>query len=516
MSRYGPQSVTPNLSGPLLADALSSIGTAIGERRRRRQVEADRAVRDREQAAADYGRGIRTGTPPSEDVRIGLPDVNAGLAGVPSSADLSRELRGGDSIHNTLEAPPAPANNPLTTLPSNADLSRSLRGAPSGTSAPATAAPADNPMAEYFPGLSDAILNQSIPQRPASVLNDTPAADARDNAIVHPGAWDAATRSFGGGPLQMATAERHANAGRTITLPSSSPRYAPLDESHYLDTFHTPEAERDRDRQSQAELAAELRRMDIAARGNQALTLEDRRQQGRVNLRDRINSSQILGILTRGDVQATNDAARDTRRGDQQAAHDARVTTRQEALGQRPITATQREHNAITAADGVIAASNGSYDDALDWLRNTDEGQAAAGAGLQPRHLYAALGKYQNLTTSQAISLERGTMGQEPVGAVGSVRTTRDIVTGKGKPGSTPSKPAGSTDPLRRPPAAPAATPAPSTPPAAVAAPAGPAAPAKDPSARARELQAQGKSREDILRIMKGEGFNVIDTGRKP
>lgn len=182
----------------------------------------------------------------------------------------------------------------------------------------------------------------------------------------------------------------------------TTPRFEQVRPDLYYDRDQSPAGERRADRDAQLRAAADYRRGDIRARGDEAKDLERLRQSGRMAVRDKINAAGATNIMLREQQRAERGGA--------------------------AMTSGQREANAMKSADGIIGASNGNYDDAIDWLTNTPEGQAAAKAGLEPRHLYSALGKYIGQTTAAATRLQTGPAGLEPGESTAAVATTRNKV----------------------------------------------------------------------------------------
>lgn len=398
MGRYSP-TVLPDFGGEGFANDLARAFDSYDTRKRRTQQDRER-TEDRARAAETsdlsyFEHGGRRGTPPVERGRtVELPAE----PNIPTSLDFSFDRQ-------------TPAAGPLDEDAFGQGFAQELASAGPSARANRQASPLETPQDFSTPA-------RGLP------------------AQRHPGAFDPNTRSFGGSPAQFQTAARAAS--RSVDLGPTG-RYTPIDDSHYIDESATPSAERQADRLTQMQVAAAFRDNDIRTRNEGALSLEQLRQQGRQQLRDKINSAQVTQILMRGEQQGKN-----------QAAHDSRVTTRQVSIGARPATAGQREANAMKAAEGVIAASQGDYNAAVDWLENTQEGGSAKTAGLERRHLYAALGKYEQNVTNRAVSLQTGTMGVEPAKAVENVTTTRSTVRGGKDPKSTPTASAAATDAAAR------------------------------------------------------------------
>lgn len=188
----------------------------------------------------------------------------------------------------------------------------------------------------------------------------------------------------------------------------------------YYDREESPAGIARADRAATREDNQAARAHEIGLRSTAAANLEGMRQRGRLELRDKINQAGILAIQTRGAEQRRTDVARGST-----------------AAG-RGQTANSREANALKIAEGVIVAAGGKYDDAVDWLENTPEGQDAAKNGLAKRHLYAQLGRFIAGTTKQAVSLQTGTMGVDPEKAVQQVETTRDRVSAGARSAAAP------------------------------------------------------------------------------
>lgn len=244
-------------------------------------------------------------------------------------------------------------------------------------------------------------------------------------------------------------------------------------EGLYFDRELSPEGEARADRQATREdnqaaraheikLRAEETRRTEGDRQSGRLALEQLRQEGRNALRDKINAAGIVQIKARGEQQRQTNAAKP----------GAGSTV-------RPQTAGQRESNAMKMADGVIQAANGSYDDAVDWLTNTPEGQSAGTNGLEKRHLYAALGKYIKGTATEAGRLQTSAGLYTPEESTDMVQKTRQGVT---------------------PPRRPAAPGAPAPKPAA-GAPGGGAPKRTIGKAQMDSLLARGYKREDLAKV---------------
>lgn len=204
------------------------------------------------------------------------------------------------------------------------------------------------------------------------------------------------------------------------------PRFEQVKDGLYVDNTATPRAEAARDRSAQTRAAADYRRGDIRARGDEAADLERARQggredlerlkqQGREKVRDKIDAAGVNAIVLKEKERA--------------------------ARGGTAATEGQRETNAMKVAAGIIAANDGDYNAATDWLTNTEEGQSAAnapGVKLERRHLYAALGTYEKSLTDRAVSLQTGVMGAQPGVAAGNVKRTRTAVSTGDAPRMTP------------------------------------------------------------------------------
>lgn len=128
--------------------------------------------------------------------------------------------------------------------------------------------------------------------------------DGRDLAATHPGAFDVATRQFGGSDLQLATAAAHTNGPASRPGPDApapapaqagqpgqpaptgpmgqpqmpqlpqptGPRYSAIDRTHYIDNTETPAAVAERTRMQeqtyQLQLADYIRRTDPSYQAN--------------------------------------------------------------------------------------------------------------------------------------------------------------------------------------------------------------------------------------------------------
>jgi hypothetical protein len=111
----------------------------------------------------------------------------------------------------------------------------------------------------------------------------------------------------------------------------------------------------------------------------------------------------------------------------------------------KQMTGNMLETSMEKAAQGLIAQTNGSYDDAEAFLNNTVEGKALRDAGLKPQHLLYARAQYVNGATNQAVRLQSGAAGLAPTKAVDAVRMTRNLV-GGGAGGNTSTSPARATN----------------------------------------------------------------------
>lgn len=274
------------------------------------------------------------------------------------------------------------------------------------------------------------------------------------------------------------------------------PRYIQLrpdtatQEGSYIDTEATPRAEAARDRAAQLKAAADYRRGDIGARGNEALDLERARQGGREDLE---------GVRARNRAQLDADRATERARlaGIVHDFRTAEIGTRGAQGGGKQPTPTQREALNSKIADRLVQEHNGDVAPALDLL-TSDDGVTERRYGLSRSHLIAAQGRYLQKREAAAEGIFKSGMAK-------SIDEARGMLDrgAQPPPGASPTSPAA---PVPRVQAAPVAAP-----------PAAPAvAPKVDPSTRARVLRASGRSNAEILRIMKSEGYDVVDSTTRP
>jgi hypothetical protein len=238
MSRYGPPAYTEDRSGDILANALLNVGTTLAAGRRQKRAEALQAE-DRKVAAEDRTRRIA-----NEDRTLAehladrnrqgfanaLTDYNAGVRNGPIPNEMVSEA----------EPDPPTGNDRFATM---------LAGEPRPLTPPTYEPPTQPEHA--MPGDQFAQMLNTVPSTPRSAAATGAPSEDRVHAATHPGAFDPATRQFGGSPLQQATAAQHVNA--------RSSRYVPLDEGHYLDTTATPEARNRAAAESAADAASKRR-----------------------------------------------------------------------------------------------------------------------------------------------------------------------------------------------------------------------------------------------------------------
>jgi hypothetical protein len=258
MSRFSPSVAPEPIDLGAVAQAFAQMKDRRRQRKREDQLDVEHAEdRGRAREAQDlayYDRGGRRGKPPAEDARtVTLP----GEFTLPNTLDFGV----GDT--------PA-ASSPLDPDAFSEALGRELqRGGPTGSAPPASTSPLTT-----TPNFSD-------------VTRDT-----RTPASRHPGAFDPATRTFGGGPAQFATTAAAANSrrpdpwsaaggARTEQLGPTG-KYTVIDDNHYIDETATPAAERAAQREQETLLAAALRGDDITQRAQQQITLERERQEARL------------------------------------------------------------------------------------------------------------------------------------------------------------------------------------------------------------------------------------------
>lgn len=437
MSRFSP-GVLPHAYDPGYPDLAGALASAFaGDYERKRQAKIDDEARLGHDVSM-YEHGVRTGAMPSDDMTITSIGWEA-LGGRRGAGSGGGWVAEGPPLH--------PGHTAMDEDPRDYGLDRPAFDPRLSAGALSGAFQAAGPAPTLQGSASTTGLASAFGDRAKSRALDGGDANAGDDmasrapaAAVHPGAFDPATRQFGGAPSQQMTAVLHAQgapggapAGPTsTTLRNTNPRYARLDDAHYIDTFHTPEAERDRDRQEQAQIAATYRQADIALRGQQATDLEGAKQRGRLELRDKINTELANDIRLRGSIAGENQAAHDAR------ARGTAITVagmRSGGAGARGSAASDANHR--FAADGVIRAAGGDYKAAADWLNNTPEGQQAKQNGLLEHHLYEAQGRYFGHVTDQGVRLEAGASALNPGEAIGAVNETGAAVRGAARPGSS-------------------------------------------------------------------------------
>jgi hypothetical protein len=387
VSRYGPSVLPQSFDLSQLSDAF------LEGRDRKRRRRRDDATDARAQESHDleyYERGGRRGPTPDEPSRrVTIP----GAPDIPETLDFGTD--------DDVQDPPSARSALLPGSFDAALMAELTRGGPTGS------------------GADQGFRTPLTPQ-----LQDQGFRKPSTPAQRHPGAFDPATQTFGGSPLQMAVTAGSAAAKRGEQQIDLGPtgRYTTIDDNHYIDEFATPRHERAQDREAQLALSAAFRSSDITQRGDAAIALETLRQQGRQNLRDRMSAAALAAIQARGvEQRRTNEA--DPRPGRRAAAGGAG--------GVKPQTGNSREANAIRMADGVVSAAGGSYDAAVEWLESTEEGRSAQLNGLEKRHLYAALGKYLNAATDAATRMQTGASALEPEEAVQAQAQTRAAIAGR-------------------------------------------------------------------------------------
>lgn len=258
MPYYGPR-VLPETPG---TDAWRGVvdGAKLASELQRqdrldKETQLDREIQRQQQ-------GVRRGTAPAEGpTSVTVPDVPT--FGAPDPATLGRVLSGG-------LGPAAPHATPPFAAPSDGDWTRGIGAGGRMVEQNGITGVPSTSTGHVFGDGSD--------------LGSPGQAPRRDQAQLHPGAFDPTTRTFGGSPLQQQIAQQHAagrgavaSPGRTVALPNSNPRYAQLDEGHFVDNLHTSAAERERERMDQAEFQRSLRGEDRAD-ALQAAELERRRK----------------------------------------------------------------------------------------------------------------------------------------------------------------------------------------------------------------------------------------------
>lgn len=281
-SRYGPPVFVPDETGQILGNAISGAASTFVQRRRQKKLDQE----------AEAQRKFEQNRETESDARAKHEsDVRDFMAGLRPGAPPT-SIR-----HDTIPAADF-------TPPSSADLSAHLRGAPlPGQTQPAAVDAFSPPTGREFasmianPGVTPT-TRRSMPGGGATM------SDGRDTAPTHPGAFDVATRQFGGSPLQLATAAAQTNgtaqpaaAPTTFNIPYTDPRYQPFDATHYLDTTQTPEAR-----------AQALRETDPAYRANLEHTQAETellRGGGRKTLRTAMVNGQPADVTVneRGDVE---------------------------------------------------------------------------------------------------------------------------------------------------------------------------------------------------------------------
>jgi hypothetical protein len=260
MGRFSP-TVLPDYGTDALAAAFARTLDTVDRRRRQSKLDTehaeDRARAKEMQDLSFYERGGRRGAPPAEDAR-------------------SVTLPGEFDIPDTLDFGLGPTRTPAAASPLETDafseaLGRELqRGGPTGSGARASTSPLTT-----APNFSDAAPSNT-----------------RTPASRHPGAFDPASRTFGGAPAQFATTAAAAKSrrpdpwstaggARTESLGPTG-RYTVMDDDHYIDETATPAAERAAEREQQTLLSAALRGDDVLQRATQQIALERARQEGRI------------------------------------------------------------------------------------------------------------------------------------------------------------------------------------------------------------------------------------------
>lgn len=173
------------------------------------------------------------------------------------------------------------------------------------------------------------------------------------------------------------------------------------------------------------------------------------------------------------------------------------------AIG-RGMTGNQRNAFNLQTARGMLEMNGGDINTTVENFRNTPEDQRPE--GMTEDHFVAAYGQYIKGATGQILSTQRAMGGSIPESAA-----ARDSAVTAVKPPTLLSPPPGAGPK----PGAGAKPKAAVTPPAAGAkADTTKAAPTKAPMDRAKELQAAGKTRDEILTIMRDEGYSVIDSSK--
>jgi hypothetical protein len=357
MSRYSPTVLeTPGYSlGQALLEGVDSFRAERRQKKADQQRDEDRELDRRTKEIGHAKEGFRPGTAP-----VDAPDP-ADMGDALAVDEVPSSIRQGRMTPRNLQ--PAPTFDPR-----------------------ALAQEFESPELEQLP----AAMTTNRPELFKGPMMAPPA--PAPAAATHPGAFNPGTRSFG--PPAAAAA------------PPAPSRYTPVD-GGYIDEEATPRAESARDRAFQLQLAGEMRRGDIQERGQQQTSLEDQKQAGRVTLRNSINDNRLVNTALAALLRMQGQEQHDTRAGAQSREHDNRVGARGGSGGGAG-AANARERNAMTLGERIIEASNGSYDNAVDWLENTDEGRAAAANGLSRQHLYAGLGSFMKNQQRLATGMQSG------------------------------------------------------------------------------------------------------------
>lgn len=161
----------------------------------------------------------------------------------------------------------------------------------------------------------------------------------------------------------------------------------------------------------------------------------------------------------------------------------------------KAMTGNQREQSAFKSAEGLLTqvrSQGGTVDDAIEDLNNSPEGEAYRKSGVEERHLRFAEAQRVLKGTKEGLSMQK-TLGMGADESVAAIDSTSRLIAGPKSKKPTAAAPA--------PKAAPARTP-------------GAKAPTVPPMDRAKQLMKEKKSRQDILRIMREEGYNVVDSSR--
>lgn len=218
MGRYSP-TIVPDFGGEGFSDALARAFEQRDLRKRRETLDDERR---KQQRIENAGRGVFEGPLPPDPGNTSITLDRP--ATVPPDLDLAHAFD-----------PHAPASAPASPLDSeNFDAALSTefaRGGPTGSP---------------FRGAGTG--------QPASPLQEQPDFSQQSRGMpapIHPGAFDPATRTFGGSPAQFAAAQQHtertqsrtpdAAPGRSVNLGPTG-RYRRIDDTHYIDETATPEA----------------------------------------------------------------------------------------------------------------------------------------------------------------------------------------------------------------------------------------------------------------------------------